>query len=64
MCSKIKGRSTGIKEKQVVLFGINLGILWEYWWNSFIQLMVFQTMGLATVSTKGLGKLLPLSATI
>lgn len=64
MCSKIKGRSTGIKEKQVVLFGINLGILWEYWWNSLIQLMIFQTMGLATVSTKGLGKLLPISATI
>lgn len=47
-----------------MLFGINLGILWEYWWNSLIQLMIFQTMGLATVSTKGLGKLLPLSATI
>lgn len=53
-----------MKEKQVVLFGINLGILWEYRWNSFIQLMIFQAMGLATVSTKGLGKLLPISARI
>lgn len=64
MSSKTTGRSTGMKEKQVVLFGINLGILWEYWWNSLIQLMIFQTMGLATVSTKGLGKLLPISARI